>query len=101
MQEALHIFAELGDRRYLARIWQDLGRLAYHEHQLERAEIAFQNSLAIYHEVDDRHNMADLWLDLSRLALARDDFAVAVAHQEAADRLIQDQPTAGSRLLPS
>jgi tetratricopeptide (TPR) repeat protein len=91
LQEALHIFAELGDRRYLARIWQDLGRLAYHEHQLERAEIAFQNSLAIYHEVDDRHNMADLWLDLSRLALARDDFAVAVAHQEAADRLIQDQ----------
>jgi len=91
LQEALRIFAELGDRRYLAQIWQDLGRLAYHENHLARAEGSFQNSLAIYHEVDDRHNMADLWLDLSRLALARDDVAVAVEHQEAADRLIQDQ----------
>jgi len=91
LREALRIFAELGDRRYLAQIWHDLGRLAYHEHELERAEVAFQNSLAIYHEVDDCHNMADLWLDLSRLALASDDLAVAVARQEAAERLIQDQ----------
>jgi tetratricopeptide (TPR) repeat protein len=91
LQEALRIFAELGDRRVLAQIWQDLGRLAYHENHVERAEVAFQNSLAIYQEVDDRHYMADLWLDLSRLPLARDDVAVAVAHQEVADRLIQDQ----------
>jgi len=80
----------LGDRRYIAQIWRDFGRLAYHEDDLESAITAFQSSLAIYQEVADAHSVAELLLDLSRLALANHDLAAAVAHQAAADRLIED-----------
>jgi hypothetical protein len=64
-EESLRLATELGDRRRQAQVMDNLGRLAFHSGDGERAATLCSRSLALWRDLGDKRNVALVleWLD--------------------------------------
>jgi predicted ATPase/class 3 adenylate cyclase/tetratricopeptide (TPR) repeat protein len=96
-EEALKIYADLGDRSGVAWSQQNLAYVAYYEGNYERATSLFKAALAVRHELGNKDDVARCLLGLSGVAGMVGQPQQAARLCGAGERLLQ---SVGLRLSP-
>lgn len=76
-EEALSLWAKLGEQRRIGVVHNNLGILAERQDDLQRSQVHLEQALAIMRELDDRVGVAAIVGNLGMLADRRDDLGAA------------------------
>jgi predicted ATPase/DNA-binding CsgD family transcriptional regulator len=89
-EKSLALFRELGDKFYIANMLSELASEAYHQGELERAEVLGKEALQLHREARNLNGIARELQDLGTVAELQGDYARAKALYQESRPVLQE-----------